>query len=150
MTSKFARLRALSWSEQQLLVVAMLFLPLFWVGLRVLGLSRFWAWLSRTPIVARSSRSSEDVAAIGTLVNIAGNHVPFPSTCLTRSLLLNWLLRRRGVPTELRIGTRLIQGNFEAHAWVEHEGEPINDAHDVGARFTAFDEPLSYKPLIKP
>lgn len=121
----------------------MLLLPLFWIGLRVLGLSRFWVWLTRSPIVVRASRSSEELAAIGALVNIAGNHVPFPSTCLTRSLLLNWLLRCRGVESELRIGVRLNDGTFEAHAWVEHEGKPLNEAQDIVARFAAFNEPLS-------
>jgi hypothetical protein len=143
MASKFARLRALSWAEQRVLVEAMLLLPLFWIGLRVLGLSRFLAWLTRSPIVVRASRSGEDLAALGALVNIAGNHVPFPSTCLTRSLLLNWLLRCRGVESELRIGVRLNDGKFDAHAWVEHEGKPLNDAKDIAARFAAFKEPLS-------
>ena len=68
-----------------------------------------------------------------------------PSNCLTRSLLLVWLLRRRGVSTDLRIGVRLSQGNLEAHAWVEHEGSAINEASDIGARFAAFDAPLSYQ-----
>jgi hypothetical protein len=121
----------------------MLLLPPFWIGLRVLGLSRFLTWLTRSPVVVRAPRSREELAAIGALVNVAGNHVPFPSTCLTRSLVLNWLLRCRGVDSELRIGVRLNEGTFEAHAWVEHEGQPLNDAQDIAARFAAFNEPLS-------
>lgn len=143
MTSRLARFRALSWPEQRVVVVAMLLLPPFWIGLRVLGLSRFLTWLTRSPVVVRAPRSREELAAIGALVNVAGNHVPFPSTCLTRSLVLNWLLRCRGVDSELRIGVRLNEGTFEAHAWVEHEGQPLNDAQDIAARFAAFNEPLS-------
>ena len=143
MTSRLARFRALSWPEQRVVVVAMLLLPPFWIGLRVLGLSRFLTWLTRSPVVVRAPRSREELAAIGALVNVAGNHVPFPSTCLTRSLVLKWVLRCRGVDSELRIGVRLNEGTFEAHAWVEHEGQPLNDAQDIAARFAAFNEPLS-------
>jgi hypothetical protein len=125
------------------LAEAMLFLPLFWIALRVLGLPRLCAWLSSSPTVVRRSPSNEELAAIATMVNIAGNHVPFPSTCLTRSLLLKWLLRRRGVDSDVRIGTRLTRGQFEAHAWVEHNGTPLNDQPDIATRFAAFDEPVS-------
>ena len=145
MTSKLARVLDLSWSERQVLVVAMLLLPLFWMGLRLLGLSRLGTWINRSPVVARAPRLRPPPAAIGILVNIAGKHVPFPSTCLTRSLVLNWLLHRRGVHSELRMGVRLILGKLEAHAWVEHEGRPINDAEDVADRFAPFDEPISYR-----
>jgi hypothetical protein len=145
MPSKFARFRALSPSEQYVLVQAMLLLPVFWVGLRVFGLSRHVSWLGHSRPVKTRSPASEDLAPIGALVNAAGNHSLFPSTCLTRSLFLTWLLRRRGVENDLRIGVRFNGGSFEAHAWVEHEGRPVNDASDVAARFAAFNEPVSYR-----
>ncbi|MBE0625932.1 MAG: lasso peptide biosynthesis B2 protein [Burkholderiales bacterium] len=123
----------------------MLLLPLFWIGLHVFGLPRLHAWLNRSVQVARPSRYRQEPAAMGALVNIAGDHGPWPSTCLTRSLLLGWLLHRRGVPSELRIGVRLDEGRLEAHAWVECDGKPINDAEDVAARFAPFDEALPHK-----
>jgi hypothetical protein len=49
------------------------------------------------------------------------------STCLTRSLALLWLLRKSGLQPNLRIGARMLSGHFEAHAWVECEGQPVND-----------------------
>ena len=145
MNKRIAKFRALSWPERKLLFDSMLLLPLFWIGLRVFGLLRFQGWLNRTAAIARPSPRREELAAMGALVNIAGSHVPWPSTCLTRSLLLGWLLRRRGVSSELRIGVRLDEGRLEAHAWVEYEGRPINDADDVAARFAPFNEPLSPK-----
>jgi hypothetical protein len=141
--SKLARLRALTWPERLILLESMLLLPLAWAGLRVLGLSRLHSWATRSPIRAGASRSDVELASIGALINVAGNHVPFPSTCLTRSLLLIWLLGRRGVRSELRIGVRMIEGGIDSHAWVEHEGKPINDTPGLSERFTVFDEPLS-------
>jgi hypothetical protein len=141
--SKFARFRALSWSERRVLILAMLLLPLFHIGLRILGLPRLLAWIARSPAFGRGSHSREDLATIGALVDIAGNHGPFPATCLTRSLLLHWLLRCRGVDSDLRIGVRFSAGKLEAHAWLEHAGEPLNDQQDIAAQFAPFHGPLS-------
>ena len=72
---------------------------------------------------------------------------PWRPLCLTRSLTLAWLLKRRGIPFVLRIGvprgTTMGQvGNpvaFSAHAWVEHAGIVLNESQDVALRFSAFD-----------
>lgn len=121
-----------------MLLAAMACLPLFWLGLRVLGLHRFQAWLQPNNPPIERHVSLDEVARIATLVNIAALHVPFPATCLTRSLLLGWMLRRRGVASQLRIGVRLTEGVLDAHAWVEYADIPINDRPDVSARFAAF------------
>lgn len=75
---------------------------------------------------------------VGHLARIAGRHVPTNGSCLRQSLLVWWLLRRRGLPAELRIGISQ-SGGFAAHAWVELEGQPINDSADVANRFVAFE-----------
>ena len=80
---------------------------------------------------------------LGTLVNTAARHALGPATCLTRSLLLRWLLHRRGAQTDLRIGVKLDQGRLDAHAWVEAGGIPLNDSPDVAERFAPFAQPLS-------
>ena len=38
------------------------------------------------------------------------------------SLILFRILRKRGVPAELRIGVRKVDGTFNAHAWIECHG----------------------------
>lgn len=59
--------------------------------------------------------------------------------CLGRSLVLWFLLRRRGVDAELVIGAEAPRGGeLPAHAWVEVAGEPVNDALDVRDRFGSF------------
>ena len=143
MLSKLYKFSALSWPERRLLLQAMLLLPLFWAGLRALGLSRVHLWVARSAVPGNSSRPDLEPARIGALINVAGAHLPVSSTCLTRSLLLTWLLGRRGVHGELRIGVRMIEGGIESHAWVEHEGRPVNDTPGVLERFAVFDHPLS-------
>ena len=131
--------------QKRTLLVAWLWLPLFWLGLRVLGLPRFQAWLQKAPTRAALSMTLPAIKALGDTVNIAARHSPFPATCLTRSLLLGWLLWRRGVQSQLRIGVRLTEGALDAHAWVEYNGMPVNDQLDVGNSFTLFGDlvPLS-------
>ncbi len=133
-----ARFRALSGADQRTLLAAAAWMPLFWLGLRVFGLPRFQARLQRCAVKRDVAMSLPDIQALGELVNIAARHTLGPRTCLTRSLLLGWLLHRRGVENDLRIGVRLTKGVLDAHAWVECDGIPVNDQPDVGAQFASF------------
>ena len=139
----FATYRALSGREQKVLLASLVLLPFFWLGLRLAGLQRFQAWLDRSPIARCAPLSQPEAAALGVAVNRAANHILGLATCLTRSLLLRWLLRRYGTPSDLRIGVRFEEGVLAAHAWVEKDGIPVNDNPDVVARFTAFDQPVA-------
>jgi hypothetical protein len=140
MIGKVSRLLALSWPERGLLLQAAFLLPLTWAGLRLFGLPRLHGWATRP--AAGAARMDPTPQAIGVLVAVAGNRLPFPSTCLTRSLLLLWLLRRRGLRAELRIGVRRVEAEIESHAWVELDGEPVNETQEVAGRFAVFDAPL--------
>jgi hypothetical protein len=146
MTGKLARLRALSWPERRVLLQAALLLPLFWAALRLFGLQRLHAWASRTHGAATDGDTPPGAERTGALIAIAGNHLPLPSTCLTRSLLLIWLLGRRGTRGELRIGVRKAGGGIESHAWVEHMGRPVNDTPAAVGGYAAFDSLPLHEP----
>ena len=137
-TARLVQFYNLNAMQKRTLMAAWLWLPLFWLGLRVLGLPRFQACLLKTPARSALPLALPVIRAVGEAVNIAARHSPLPATCLTRSLLLGWLLRRRGVQSQLRIGVRLTQGALDAHAWVESEGIPVNDRPDVNAQFASF------------
>ena len=107
------------------------------------GLQRFQAWLDRSPIARRAPLTQPEAAALGVAVNLAANHILGPASCLTRSLLLRWLLRRYGTASDLRIGVCFQEGVFAAHAWVEKDGIPVNDSPEVVAHFAAFDQPVA-------
>ena len=150
MTGKLAKFLALSGAEKWGFLSAVTLLPLFWLGLHVFGFARFQAWLERAPLGEQKSLPVAALSDLGTLVNRAAHYAPGPVTCLTRSLLLRWLLRRHGTASELRIGVQLVQGKLDAHAWVEYEGIPINDAQDVAQHFAAFNETLSPQVFSSP
>ena len=74
------------------------------------------------------------------LVDRVAEGVPWRITCLHRSFALTWMLRERGVPAEMRIGVGR-EPPDEAllfHAWVEVEGQVVNDSMDVADRFAPF------------
>jgi hypothetical protein len=83
------------------------------------------------------------------LAEAAFRRLPYHPTCLRRSLTLWWLLRRRGIDGELRIGVRKVGDRLEAHAWVQYQGVVLNDREDVNGAYTPFDralEPLGTCP----
>lgn len=129
---------ALSPAERRTLLAAGAWMPVFWLGLRLLGLPRFQTWLQRAPIDEQPPMSLPQMQALAKLVNIAARHTLGPRHCLTRSLLLGWLLRRRGVATALRIGVQLAGSSLDAHAWIEFEGIPVNDRLEIGEQYASF------------
>ena len=149
-SARLVQFHNLNAMQKRTLLAAWLWLPLFWLGLRVLGLPRFQAWLLKSPARSALSLTLPVVRALGEAVNIAARHTPLPVTCLSRSLLLGWLLHRRGVASDLRIGVRLTQGKLDAHAWVECEGIAINDSSDVNAQFASFGNLIPLKAFQAP
>jgi hypothetical protein len=106
-------------------------------------MQRLQTRLHRQPRPGAAQPALDELKRTGALVNAAAHRILGPDNCLTRSLYLWWLLRRRGVRCELRIGVRMVDGALEAHAWVEHDGIPVNDRDDVGETFGAFDDAVS-------
>ena len=133
----FSKFIAFSRAERRLLLASAFLLPLLAASVRVFGLARVMGWLACQP--AETRQSDTEAPALAALVDAAAHHLPMACSCLTRSLLLDWMLRRRGFASELRIGVRLVGGNLQAHAWVQLDGTPLNDAPVAAGRFAAFD-----------
>jgi len=150
LTQNLSRFRALPRPDRRTFMAAMALLPLFWIALRVLGLQRLQHWLQRNPPSVACTLSIEALQRLGALINSAAHHALGPANCLTRSLYLWWLLQRKGVHSQLRIGVRMTGDTLEAHAWVEHAGIPINDRPDVSANFAPFAESVSPSQFTTP
>jgi hypothetical protein len=58
--------------------------------------------------------------------------------CLQRSAATACLLRSRGIPGRLVIGTHPIP--FRAHAWVEVDGRVVNDKPGIRDEYTVLEE----------
>jgi Transglutaminase-like superfamily len=91
---------------------------------------------STTPLEPSRIETARKIARVQAAVS---RHLIFCANCLEQSLVLWWILRRRGIPAELRIGARSEAGRFEAHAWVELGSAVLNDSGDAHLHFAPFD-----------
>lgn len=57
--------------------------------------------------------------------------------CLSQSLVMRFLLGRKGISSELKIGVNQSMGKFDAHAWLEKEGVILNDHPSIIANYFA-------------
>lgn len=64
------------------------------------------------------------------------NHL-YPMTCLRRSLALQKMLAKRGIPAELKIGVRKDDGQLSGHAWLEYLGQPLGEPEKITEKFSA-------------
>ena len=147
--------RRLSWGERWLLIETLVLLPLLGLGMRLLGLRRLCAtlaWLVPAPGTAAASEPAclSQAHAVDNVVQRAAWHSPLGSTCLTRSLVLWWLLRRRGIAGEVCLGVSKEAEQFQAHAWVEYQGTVLNDDDQVRQRFAALDLGPDLEPMSGP
>jgi len=130
MTGMLQGLRQLQAAERWQLAGMMVALPLIHASLRMSGYMRTRQWLERWShnASARTARASEIESArsIARLAAIAGRRGAVNATCLRQSLLVYWLLRRRGLAPQLKLGVHKRDGHVDAHAWVELEGRSLD------------------------
>lgn len=136
------RLRRLFGREGWLLARSIVLLPTVALSVRVVGFRRTHEALGRgAPLKAEGLSAAvvdERVWWARRLLQLALRYVPYRPNCLQRSLVLWWLLRQQGLDGEFRIGVRLREGVFEAHAWVERKGRVLNDRQDIGEQYAPF------------
>lgn len=91
----------------------------------LLGVAPGWtlARLRRAPVGTREvgdARVERIAAAVWTIAGRAP-----AASCLPRSVAIAVLARRAGARAQLVIGVRREPSSVEAHAWVEHRGQPV-------------------------
>jgi Transglutaminase-like superfamily len=147
MWERFRRFSALERPAQGLFLRAMVLLPLVALSLRCRGLratqSSLKLFLSDSRPEHDPSLVSKDAAVAAHMVNAADLHGLFHPSCLAKSLTLWWLLARRGISSHLRIGIRKENEKMEAHAWVERDGEALNEPDEHHHHYSAFDAAFS-------
>jgi hypothetical protein len=128
-----------------LFVQALVGLWLAAVALRFVGFRRCHSALDRMVHLRRLAAEAPTEALhqrarfTARMVQAAAGTLACRASCLRRSLILWWLLRRQGIESTLRVGVRQGPTGLAAHAWVECLGQVLNDDADVGQRFAGFD-----------
>jgi hypothetical protein len=147
MWARLRRFSALPAAAKGDFVRAALLLPLIRLSLWLRGFRA-----TQKSLQARGSRgvarlpealATSEVQRVCRMVLAAGRHSLMRSTCLERSLALWWLLARRGITSQLRIGARKSDGQFAAHAWVERNGEAIGEPEGTHLHYAAFEREFS-------
>jgi len=121
---------------------AVVLLPLTVLSLRLFGFQKtrdlLAAWVP-ADVLDDAAVDREHVRATARMMRFALAGGFIHASCLPRSLVLWFLLRRQRIQAHLRIGVRKEQAELDAHAWVECLGVIANDRRRVSTRWNAFD-----------
>ena len=102
-----------------------------WVeaAIRVMPVSRLLDRLRQAPSgTADPGASAREYQRLLRFVSVAYELLPFPATCLRRSLVLHGLLARRGVPSRFCVGVAGNGPSLAAHAWINCNGIVTEEA----------------------
>jgi len=111
------------------------------IALRVTTLPRLTGFISRCATHRRLRHfpffhARHQLTRLAILADWATRITLAPSPCLTRSLLLFWLLKAQGEPTELFIGINKETAALHGHAWIETQGQVVSDSPTMTGRFS--------------
>jgi len=137
--SRAKRFFELPWPERVRVALYALGFPLIAVALRVWQYKTLKARLGAVSGPTRRHRHRKSLPAqrIAELVEMSSRGSLWKPDCLQRSMLLWWALRAEGWESEIRFGVRKRSGGagFDFHAWVERNGEVINDHPSIDETF---------------
>lgn len=131
--------------ERGLLAQLAFFIPLTALALRFWGMTRvrrFATGADDSDPNVLTGTEPEMARRIRAVTGIVERHAPLRGNCLSRSLALVWLLRRRGIASAMHIGVRETAGRLQAHAWVESNGNRLNDSANMWRGFIPFQQPV--------
>jgi hypothetical protein len=144
MMQRFRRFRRLSGFERGVVLEAAIALPIAWLAVRLLGFRICRPAFQERVDAARNSnfleKSTLNIASrIAHLEAVTAANLFFRTSCLEQSLVLCRMLRRRHMNADLRIGARKEEDRFEAHAWVEMEGNVVDGGGTEHLHFVPFE-----------
>jgi hypothetical protein len=93
--------------------------------LRTVGFEALIRKVERYPTAQPQTTDREICKRVRAVVDRAQMYYPKKAMCLQHSFVVTCLLRRQGVPAEMVFGAQDFPP--KAHAWVEVDGEVIND-----------------------
>ncbi len=136
------KFRNLPHADRKMLLVMSLVLPLIAGAVRCMGFQRVFSAMGRC-VNPKQKLPENQHAEFADFVRKWQRYVKrfgvYRGNCLSRSLVIWWLLCRTGVKCELIIGSRFKNGGFQAHAWIERQGIPLNETPEVRKRYTVFE-----------
>jgi hypothetical protein len=139
----------LTTAERLVALEAGLGLTATWIALRTVGFRR-WRSVLESPAIRKKANapapevSTREIANVVRMEEAAARNLFIDTNCLEQSLVLWWLLQKRGVAADLLIGARKDANRFEAHAWVEFAGAALNSTGEGHLHFVPFEEQVTW------
>jgi hypothetical protein len=124
-------------SERTAAILAWLSLAAIDLLVRLGGFQRLHQAVRKFPTRGRKPASEDEIRQICIAVDRAAIYYFKHAWCLQRSATATCLLRLRGIPAEMVIGVQKMP--FYAHAWVEWNGNVLNDHPIVQKRYTVLE-----------
>jgi len=87
--------------------------------------------------VANAPSGQDIINRVCVPVNYACIWYPKQALCLQRSFVITYLLRKNGVAAHMVLGAQKLP--FKAHAWVEVDGQAVNERSNVQATYAVWD-----------
>jgi len=105
--------------------------------MKLAGFTRLYRTVKSWPTSKNGTNDPKMIANICVAVDRAIMYYPKHALCLQRSAVATCLLRRQGVPAQMVIGCRKMP--FHSHAWVEVDGEVVNDKKKIPEFYSVLD-----------
>jgi hypothetical protein len=106
--------------------------------LRVYSLDRFLGLITPSPKCHDGSISQlavDRIIGLGVLL-LKRNRLFLRNTCLKRSLLLYYFLRKNGIEVKIHFGVQKRAGYLAGHSWLTRNGNLLADEGRFGEAFT--------------
>jgi hypothetical protein len=127
----------LTHQERSILTRSLFVVPLITLLLKTTGLKTTQTLITRSLHLTPPHAPIPFKTTIG-MVKIAIHYHKRWNNCLRQSYLIWYLLQKQGIPAQLQVGVRFDDQEFQAHAWVEYQGQVIGDHPYVQQQFTTF------------
>jgi len=137
--------QGLSWPERWFALKCIFLLQAISIGVRWFGFNPVHSWINRrVQDISTVPGSPKDLATqavqLGALVGVANRRIRILEvSCLPESLTVWWLLRRRGIQADLRLGVRKLDGRLDGHAWVETSNQVVSGNPNLAQDYSALD-----------
>ena len=97
--------------------------------MRLAGFRRLHQTVKHWPVSKRVATDPETIAVVRAAIDQAATYYLKHALCLQRSAVMTCLLRAKGLPAVMVIGCHKMP--FRGHAWVEVDGQVVNDSPKV-------------------
>ena len=86
-------------------------------------------WLSSQPQLATGGDKTQTIEMVGR--SLRRTEIWLGGSCLHRAVAGWFMLRKRSIGSQLRLGAKIVDNGIAAHAWLECEGRVVTGAETL-------------------